>query len=191
MNASDADIPSTRPYLIRALHEWCTDCGFSPYLAVRVDGSVQVPLEYVNDHEIVLNVSHDATSGLELGNEYISFKARFGGVPRQVMVPVSHVLAIYARENGQGMGFPPPEASDRIDVSDRMLEELGPDDSRLDSPSDDDVMSESAQEKAAPVLRAVPVPPGEDADDGSDDSPDDGGPTPTPPPSRPRLKLVK
>lgn len=191
MNASDADIPSTRPYLIRALHEWCTDCGFSPYLAVRVDGSVQVPLEYVNDHEIVLNVSHDATSGLELGNEYISFKARFGGVPRQVMVPVSHVLAIYARENGQGMGFPPPEASDRVDVSDRMREELGPDDSRLDSPSDDDVMSESVQEKAAPVLRAVPVPPGEDADDGSDDSPDDGGPTPTPPPSRPRLKLVK
>jgi len=78
---------STRPYLIRALYEWCTDNGFTPYVAVRVDDSVQVPREYVKDGEIVLNVSFDATSSLQLGNDFI---------------------AIYARENGQGMAFPPP-----------------------------------------------------------------------------------
>ena len=103
---------STRPYLIRALHEWCSDHGFTPYLAVFVDAGVQVPTEYVKNHEIVLNVSHDATSGLVLGNEYIEFKARFGGVPRDIVVPVDHVIAIYARENGQGMAFPVPENDD-------------------------------------------------------------------------------
>lgn len=99
---------STRPYLIRALHEWCTDNGLTPHLAVRVDGSVQVPREYVNDGEIVLNVGLDATSALQLGNDFIEFKARFGGKPRDIMVPVGRVIAIYARENGQGMAFPPP-----------------------------------------------------------------------------------
>ena len=107
MNAQD--FPSTRPYLIRALHEWCTDNGFTPYVAVRVDGSVQVPREYVKDGEIVLNISCDATSSLQLGNDFIEFKARFGGKPREIMVPVARVIAIYARENGQGMAFPPPE----------------------------------------------------------------------------------
>ena len=106
MNAQDST--STRPYLIRALYEWCTDNGFTPYVAVRVDESVQVPREYVKDGEIVLNVSYDATSALQLGNDFIEFKARFGGKPRDIMVPVSHVIAIYARENGQGMAFPPP-----------------------------------------------------------------------------------
>jgi stringent starvation protein B len=104
MNAQD--FPSTRPYLIRALHEWCTDNGFTPYVAVRVDGSVQVPREYVKDGEIVLNISCDATSSLQLGNDFIEFKARFGGKPREIMVPVARVIAIYARENGQGMAFP-------------------------------------------------------------------------------------
>ncbi len=99
---------STRPYLIRALHEWCTDNGLTPHLAVRVDDSVQVPREYVNDGEIVLNVGLDATSALQLGNDFIEFKARFGGKPRDIMVPVGRVIAIYARENGQGMAFPPP-----------------------------------------------------------------------------------
>ncbi|RTL15354.1 MAG: ClpXP protease specificity-enhancing factor [Burkholderiales bacterium] len=100
---------STRPYLIRALHDWCTDNGFTPYIAVHVDRSVQVPLEYVSNNEIVLNVGFDATSGLDLGNEFIQFKARFGGVAREIVVPVDHVVAIYARENGQGMAFPAPE----------------------------------------------------------------------------------
>jgi stringent starvation protein B len=101
---------STRPYLIRALHDWCTDNGFTPYIAVHVDANVQVPKEYVKNNEIVLNVGFEATSGLKLGNEAIEFKARFGGQAREIVVPVDHVVAIYARENGQGMAFPVPSA---------------------------------------------------------------------------------
>jgi stringent starvation protein B len=100
------DSPSTRPYLIRGLYEWCTDNGFTPFLAVLVDETVRVPNEYVKDGEIVLNISFDATSALKLGNDYIEFKGRFGGVARDILVPVDRVLAIYARENGQGMAFP-------------------------------------------------------------------------------------
>jgi stringent starvation protein B len=107
-SASDHQGSSTRPYLIRALHDWCTDNGFTPYLAVHVDASVQVPMEYVKNHEIVLNVGFDATSGLRLGNDFVEFKARFGGVARDIVVPIDHVIAIYARENGQGMAFPMP-----------------------------------------------------------------------------------
>ena len=103
-----SDVPSTRPYLIRALHEWCTENGYTPYLAVAVDESVQVPREFVKDGEIVLNTSFDATSQLRLGNDFVEFKARFGGLARDVIVPVDHVIAIYARENGQGMAFPAP-----------------------------------------------------------------------------------
>ena len=102
---------STRPYLIRALYEWCTDNGFTPYVAVQVDDSVQVPREYVKNGEIVLNISFDATSSLKLGNEFIEFKARFAGTAREIVVPVGRVIAIYARENGQGMAFPPPVAA--------------------------------------------------------------------------------
>jgi stringent starvation protein B len=101
---------STRPYLIRALHDWCTDNGFTPYIAVFVDARVQVPTEYVKNNEIVLNVGFEATSSLKLGNETIEFKARFGGTSREIIVPVDHVIAIYARENGQGMAFPMPAA---------------------------------------------------------------------------------
>lgn len=97
---------STRPYLIRALYEWCTDNGLTPYVAVQVDDSVQVPREYVKDGEIVLNISFDATSSLKLGNDLIVFSARFAGKPREIMIPVDRVIAIYARENGQGMAFP-------------------------------------------------------------------------------------
>ncbi len=99
---------STRPYLVRALHEWCTDNGFTPYIAVFVGSGVQVPMEYVKNGEIVLNVAFEATTGLELGNERIEFKARFGGSSRDISVPIDHVIAIYARENGQGMAFPVP-----------------------------------------------------------------------------------
>ena len=104
MNVIEAT--STRPYLIRALYEWCTDNGFTPYVAVAVDASVQVPMEYVKNDEIVLNVGFEATSSLNLGNDFINFKARFGGVSRDIMVPMERVIAIYARENGQGMAFP-------------------------------------------------------------------------------------
>ena len=100
------DSHSTRPYLIRGLYEWCTDNGFTPFIAVLVDESVRVPNEFVKDGEIVLNISFDATSALKLGNDYIEFKGRFGGVARDILVPVDRVLAIYARENGQGMAFP-------------------------------------------------------------------------------------
>ena len=101
-----SDVPSNKPYLIRALHEWCTDFGFTPFIAVFVDGKVEVPMEYVKNDEIVLNLSLEACHQLQMENDWISFQARFGGVPRKIMVPVSHVLAIYARENGQGMSFP-------------------------------------------------------------------------------------
>ena len=104
MNALESS--STRPYLLRALYEWCTDNGFTPYVAVAVDDTVQVPREYVKDGEIVLNISYDATSSLQIGNEFIEFKARFAGIPRDIMVPIGRVMAIYARENGQGMAFP-------------------------------------------------------------------------------------
>jgi stringent starvation protein B len=99
---------STRPYLIRALHDWCTDNGFTPYVAVFVDASVQVPTEYVKNNEIVLNIGFEATTALKLGNDSIEFKARFGGTSRDIVVPIDHVIAIYARENGQGMAFPVP-----------------------------------------------------------------------------------
>jgi stringent starvation protein B len=107
-SAPPATGSSTRPYLIRALHDWCTDNGFTPYIAVFVDASVQVPTEYVKNNEIVLNIGFEATTALKLGNEMIEFKARFGGTSREIVVPVDHVIAIYARENGQGMAFPVP-----------------------------------------------------------------------------------
>jgi stringent starvation protein B len=88
------------------LYEWCTDNGLTPFIAVLVDETVRVPNEYVKDGEIVLNISFDATSSLTMGNEFIEFKGRFGGVARDIFVPVDRVVAIYARENGQGMAFP-------------------------------------------------------------------------------------
>ena len=135
-NDQEAQGSSTRPYLIRALHDWCTDNGFTPYLAVYVDRSVQVPQEYVKNNEIVLNVSFEATSQLQLGNDYIQFKARFGGMARDIAVPVDHVIAIYARENGQGMAFPVPTS-------------LGGD--GIDSPSSPDEAGEPALALATPA----------------------------------------
>jgi stringent starvation protein B len=96
---------STKPYMLRAIYEWCTDSGFTPYLAVKVDAATTVPMEYVKKGEIVLNISFGATSGLKMDNDAIHFHARFGGVSREIYVPVHNVLAIYANENGQGMAF--------------------------------------------------------------------------------------
>ena len=101
-----SDVPSNKPYLIRALHQWCSDNGFAPFMAVFVDSTVEVPREFVKNDEIVLNLSAEACHQLQIENDYISFQARFGGVPRKILVPITHVLAIYARENGQGMSFP-------------------------------------------------------------------------------------
>ena len=97
---------STKPYLIRAIHEWCVDSGLTPYLAVKVDAHTRVPTEYVKNGEIVLNVSHDADASPQIGNELIQFSARFNGVSRECSIPVEAVLGIFARENGQGLFFP-------------------------------------------------------------------------------------
>jgi stringent starvation protein B len=96
---------TTKPYLIRAIHEWCADAGFTPYLAVQVDERTRVPREFVRDGQIVLNVSAEATHQLAMGNEEITFQTRFNGASFPVVVPVDSVVAIYARENGQGMAF--------------------------------------------------------------------------------------
>ena len=96
---------STKPYFIRAIHEWCVDEGFTPYLTVQVDERTRVPREFVRDGQIVLNASAEATHLLVMGNEEISFQTRFNGASFPVIVPVDCVVAIYARENGQGMAF--------------------------------------------------------------------------------------
>ncbi len=100
---------STKPYLIRAIHEWCSDNGYTPYLAVSIDGRCVVPRDYVKAGEIVLNVSISATNALSMGNELIEFQARFGGVARDISVPIDCVSAVYARENGHGMAFDVPK----------------------------------------------------------------------------------
>ena len=99
-----SEIP-TKPYLLRALFEWCVDNGYTPHLAVKVDSRTQVPAEYVKNGEITLNISPNAVHKLQLGNELVEFSARFGGVARQISVPVANVYALYARETGHGMTF--------------------------------------------------------------------------------------
>jgi len=104
---------STKPYLLRAIWEWCVDQGFTPYLATLVDEDTRVPPGYARDGQIVLNLSPDATGQLQMANDFISFQGRFGGVAHSLVIPVANVIAIYARENGQGMAFEPePEASE-------------------------------------------------------------------------------
>ena len=163
---------STRPYLLRALFEWCTDNGLTPHIAVRVDRSTQVPMEFVRDGQIVLNISYDATSGLLIGNEYVEFKARFGGKPRDILVPVRRVIAIYARENGQGMAFP-LEDDDGADVG-------------KEPAMPESVDTAGGNERGPVQLQSV---------DGSvGQSPDKTPPPPPRPPSgggRPSLKRVK
>jgi len=97
---------STKPYLIRAIHEWCSDSGLTPYVSVQIDGETRVPQEHVKNGEIVLNVSYDATHRLTIGNERIQFSARFNGVSRECSIPVEAVTGIFAKENGQGLFFP-------------------------------------------------------------------------------------
>ena len=96
---------STKPYLIRAIYDWCADSGLTPYLAVRVDEMTRVPLAFVKDGEIVLNLSMDAVRNLHLGNEEITCEGRFGGVPHGIVVPITAVIGIFAKENGQGLAF--------------------------------------------------------------------------------------
>lgn len=105
------DIPTT-PYLIRAIWEWCADNGHTPYLSVKVGKDTKVPQEFVRNGEIVLNVSSDATRNLKMGNDLIQFSARFGGVSREVSVPIGAVQGIFAKENGQGLAFQPVDSSE-------------------------------------------------------------------------------
>ncbi len=174
---SEIQTTSTQPYLIRAWVEWCNDNGLTPYLSVRVDKTVLVPREFVKDGEIVLNISYDATSALKLGNDFIEFTARFGGVPRDIMVPVSRVIAIFARETGQGMGFPPPEdvLDDDAEIAMQALRMTGDDDGEV---------ADMPAASGAPVMQVVTS---------SDDAPrpGDDGPGKPPKPGKPSLKLVK
>ncbi len=176
---------STRPYLIRALHDWCTDNGYTPYIAVHVDDTVRVPREYVKNHEIVLNVGFEATSGLKLGNELIEFKARFGGSSRDISVPVDHVIAIYARENGQGMAFPMPSA-DSAAAANKPLAAASP-----ATPTKPSLLGGGRGPKLANATRGRKGEPASGQDASSDDEPPeppkDGGA----PPKRPSLKLIK
>jgi stringent starvation protein B len=105
------NLPPTKPYLIRAIHEWCCDNGFTPYVAVKADERVRVPKEHTRDGQIVLNIAYEATGGLRIANDRISFPARFGGVAHDISFPVGNVTAIYARENGVGMVFEPEGAN--------------------------------------------------------------------------------
>lgn len=101
---------STKPYLIRALYEWCSDSGFTPQLLVAVDGRTRVPPGFVKDGQIVLNISAGATRNLTLENDWIQFSSRFGGISHEISIPVDRVMAIFARENGQGLHFEPVDA---------------------------------------------------------------------------------
>lgn len=115
---SDDQIPQ-RPYLYRALHEWMTDNGHTPHIVVDANAEhTAVPTQFVEDGRIVLNISYSATKNLVLGNEAISFEARFGGQPFGVSVPAEAVLAIYARETGEGMMFGDDAAAGEPAVSD-------------------------------------------------------------------------
>jgi stringent starvation protein B len=166
---------STRPYLIRALHDWCTDNGFTPYIAVFVDETVRVPKEYVKNSEIVLNVGFEATSALKLGNETIEFKARFGGSSREIAVPVDHVIAIYARENGQGMAFPMPAGAASAGA---------PGEAEPESPAIKPAVSRGprlARADGGSPLQKAP----------RDGAAGEAEPPPEPPPKRPALKRVE
>ena len=189
MSALQSDPPSasTRPYLIRALYEWCADNGLTPYIAVLADETVQVPRGYVQDGQIVLNISADATGALMLDNDYIRFKARFGGVAREIIIPVDRVMAIYARENGQGMAFPVPEPATPGDAVAASADGMAPS-SYLTLPSRNPTAqdtSPTAKGGSQGGIRLVSTA----APTASDSGDDDDSPPPVPP--RPSLKRVK
>jgi stringent starvation protein B len=180
---------STRPYLIRALYEWCTDNGFTPYVAVLVDDTVQVPREYVKNGEIVLNVSFDATSSLKLGNEFIEFKARFAGSAREIVVPIGRVIAIYARENGQGMAFPAPAPASAAPQNESPTSNAAPRMPLRDA-------SRGSEGDASKIVHLVPADAVEGASTDHADAPtDDPSPEPPRPPAaggaKPSLKRIK
>jgi stringent starvation protein B len=161
---------STKPYLLRAIYEWCTDNGYTPYLATMVDTRTRVPKEFVKNGEIVLNISFTATSGLKIDNDFINFNARFGGVSREISVPVENVIAIYARENGQGMAF---------EVS------------KLPARDDGDTAESATAATSAPALAAVPPAQQGEETSAPDASDSDDNPEPPKKGGRPTLTRIK
>lgn len=117
-----SELTSTKPYLIRALHEWCVDNGLTPHLLVAVNAQTRVPMAYVKDGEIVLNLNYAATKDLLIGNEAITFSARFNGESQNLYVPIEAVRGIFARENGQGMFFQ-VEANDDLELDEGVVAE--------------------------------------------------------------------
>jgi stringent starvation protein B len=142
-----AELTSTKPYLMRALYEWCVDNGCTPYVSVLVDSRTSVPMEYVREGEIVLNIGPLAASKLNIGNEFIECTARFSGVVREVIIPVSAVIAIYARESGQGMTFDVESPALRPDV-DGQVENVRPE-------IPDPELPDPVRPGGKPVLRRV------------------------------------
>jgi len=165
---------STKPYLLRALYEWCTDNGYTPYIVVSVDARTRVPMEFVKNGEIVLNISFEATGNLKMDNEFIHFKARFGGVAREIEVPVDNVSAIYARENGQGMAF----EVRRDEPQERKKRSEG----KKAQPAKADAPARISAPALAPVSNVT---------DQKNDDGDDGKPDPDPPKTRARPKLTR
>lgn len=98
-------MPSQKPYLINAIYEWCEDNGFTPYLATMVDKNTMVPMQYVENNQIVLNIAMSSTKNLVVDKKWITFKATFNGTAHDIAIPISNVIAIFAKENGQGMQF--------------------------------------------------------------------------------------
>lgn len=114
---------STKPYLIRAIYDWCADNGYTPYLSVQVDANTRVPVSFVKDGGIVLNISVDAVQNLQLGNEEISCGGRFGGVAHKIVVPIAAVVGIFAKESGQGLSFQGQESTAAAATSHTSSEE--------------------------------------------------------------------
>ncbi|WP_085318067.1 ClpXP protease specificity-enhancing factor [Derxia lacustris] len=152
---------STKPYLIRALYDWCGDAGYTPYIAVSVDERTVVPREFVKNGEIVLNVSPLATHKLAIGNDLLSFQARFGGVARDLSIPIDNIISIYARETGHGMAF---EVTRHAEM---------------------EVPADATPER--PILAAVPSP----ADSNDEPSAEPEPPAPPPSGGRPQLRRIK
>jgi stringent starvation protein B len=167
---------STKPYLLRALHEWCTDNGFTPYIAVAVDDSVDVPSHVVSNHEVVLNIGYEATGGLQIGHERITFKARFSGVARDISVPINRVLAIYARENGEGMAFPVTSTPTEVNSMTNIKTE--------------EEQASSEVSGGTPPVRSLSLV-SSDASSEADTSESDDEPPPPPPNSSPTVRTLR
>jgi stringent starvation protein B len=115
------DPTPAKPYLLRAIYEWCVDNGYTPYISVVVDSRTRVPMEYVRSGEIVLNIGPQATDRLKMGNDLIECSARFAGAARELSIPIAAVCAIYAHENGHGMSFETGEQTASGDDEGRIV----------------------------------------------------------------------